>query len=112
MVNIAAHAFGDWIWQRITAVFILFYSLFFALRWMLDAPLSSAAAWKIWFSPWYFRSLTLLFLLALIYHAWLGMKEILMDYVAQIKIRKPLQALIGSVLLAYAVWAFIILWSI
>ncbi|MEQ1603014.1 MAG: succinate dehydrogenase, hydrophobic membrane anchor protein [Methylophilaceae bacterium] len=108
----AAHAFGDWLWQRFTALFMLVYSLIFAARWMFNPPLPGAAAWKLWCSPWYFKSLSLLFLLALIYHAWLGMKEILMDYVPQLRIRNALQLVFAWVLAVYAVWAFIILWRI
>jgi succinate dehydrogenase / fumarate reductase membrane anchor subunit len=48
----------------------------------------------------------------LIYHAWLGVKEILMDYVHNIDIRAKLQSVFGLVLIGDAVWAAYILWSL
>ena len=105
------HGLGDWLWQRITAATMLLYTLVVALRWMMDAPLG-AIGWKTWFTPLPFSLLTLLFLLALMYHAWLGVKEILMDYVHDKKPRAILQALVTLALLGYAGWAITILWSI
>ena len=105
------HGFGDWLWQRITAATMLFYTLVVGLRWAINAPLG-AMGWRAWFTPLPFRLLTLLFLFALMYHAWLGVKEILVDYVHDKKLRAVLQALVMLVVIGYAGWAITILWSI
>lgn len=107
-----AHGFSDWAWQRATAITMAIYSILIALRFLFDAPLAGSSGWKIWFVPMPFRTFTLLFLLALIYHAWLGVKEILMDYVHNTNIRAKLQTLFGGVLIGDAVWATYILWSL
>jgi succinate dehydrogenase / fumarate reductase membrane anchor subunit len=52
------------------------------------------------------------FLWALIYHAWLGVKEILMDYVHNTSLRAKLQMLFGAALAFYVVWATYIIWSL
>lgn len=100
-----AHGFSDWAWQRATAIFMVFYSLLLLVRFFIDAPTAGYEAWHGWFAPISFRVLTLLFLWALIYHAWLGVKEILMDYVHNTSIRAKLQRLFGLVLVGDAVWA-------
>lgn len=107
-----AHGFSDWAWQRATAVTMLIYSIIILVRFVIDPPASGAAAWRAWFTPWAFRALTLLFLWALIYHAWLGVKEILMDYVHNTNLRAKLQMLFGAALAFYVVWATYIIWSL
>jgi len=107
-----AHGFSDWAWQRATAITMVIYSLLLAVRFVVDAPSAGFEGWHAWFAPLSFRAMTLLFLWALIYHAWLGVKEILMDYVHNIDIRAKLQSLFGLVLIGDAVWAAYILWSL
>lgn len=106
-----AHGFSDWAWQRATAIFMVIYSLVLVVRFFVDAPVAGYEGWQVWFAPFAFRVLTLLFLWALIYHAWLGVKEILMDYVHNIGIRAKLQRLFGLVLVGDAIWAAYTLWS-
>lgn len=112
LVKVAGHGLKGWLWQRVTGLFILGYLLVFALRWWLDAPLPEAASWRAWFSPWPFRVATLLFFLAMNYHAWLGVKEILMDYIPHQKWRNRLQKLSLLLVLIYASWAMLIVWRI
>ena len=107
-----AHGFSDWAWQRATAIFMAIYSLLLGLRFFVDAPSAGYQGWTAWFAPWSFRALTLLFLFALIYHAWLGVKEILMDYVHNLSLRAKLQAIFGAALVGDALWATYILWSL
>ena len=54
----------------------------------------------------------MLFVAALLYHAWVGMRDIVMDYVKPDG-RAPhgAQSLIGFVLIAYLVWSVSILWG-
>jgi succinate dehydrogenase / fumarate reductase membrane anchor subunit len=106
------HGFSDWAWQRATAIVMVIYSLLLAVRFVVEAPRSGFDGWSAWFAPPSFRAMTLIFLWALIYHAWLGIKEILMDYVHNIGIRAKLQSLFCLVLLGDAIWAAYILWSL
>lgn len=112
MVRGTAHGFGDWAWQRATAAIMAIYSIALVARLLISPPVAGAEGWKLWMSNPPFKWLTLLFLLALIYHAQLGVKEILMDYVHDKKIRASLQNLFTAALIAYAVWSVVIVWSI
>ena len=66
--------------------------------------------WKAIFAGGFVRLATLFFFLALLYHAWVGMRDIVMDYVKPTGIRLLLQAVIGGVLILYLIWAASILW--
>jgi len=70
-----AHGFSDWAWQRATAITMVIYSLLLALRFVVDAPNFGPDGLHAWFAPFSFRGITLLFLWALIYHAWLELKR-------------------------------------
>jgi len=107
-----AHGFSDWAWQRATAITMVIYSLLLVVRFFVDEPSAGFEGWHDWLLPLWFRAVTLLFLWALIYHAWLGVREILMDYVHHTGIRAKLQSLFGLVLLGDAAWAAYIVWSI
>lgn len=55
---------------------------------------------------------TLLALLALIYHAWVGIRDIWMDYVKPVGIRLGLQIFTILWLVGCGVWAIEILWRV
>ena len=53
----------------------------------------------------------MLFFMALLYHAWVGMRDILMDYIRATGLRLALQSAVALVLLFYLVWSAAILWA-
>jgi succinate dehydrogenase / fumarate reductase, membrane anchor subunit len=57
------------------------------------------------------RYSTLLFLACVFFHAWVGMRNIFMDYVKHAGLRLALYALTILVLLWYAAWSVQILWG-
>jgi len=57
------------------------------------------------------RSFSLLFLFAVFYHAWIGVRDIVMDYVKPAKIRLVIYVLVILALLLYSIWAVQILWG-
>ena len=67
--------------------------------------------WKELFSHQWMRFASFIFLLSLFIHAWIGMHDILIDYVHWIGIRLGLQAAVIFVLAVYTVWSFQILWA-
>jgi succinate dehydrogenase / fumarate reductase membrane anchor subunit len=57
------------------------------------------------------RFATLLFLFALFLHAWVGVRNIFMDYIKDTGVRLILYVLVIVALVAYGVWAVQILWG-
>jgi succinate dehydrogenase / fumarate reductase, membrane anchor subunit len=53
----------------------------------------------------------LLFFIALLYHAWVGMRDIVMDYVHSAALRLTLETAVVVALLLYLIWIASILWS-
>jgi succinate dehydrogenase / fumarate reductase membrane anchor subunit len=96
--------------QRFTAVIMALYTLalFVCLAWHGPA---SYADWKALFAGSVFRVGTMMFFAALLYHAWIGMRDIFMDYVKPMGLRLTLQFAVVVALLSYLVWAASILWG-
>ena len=110
-IPVGAHyGTGDWLLQRLTAIAMAVYTVA-ALACFLWKPARSYAELKAMFAGGFLRLGTMLFVAALAYHAWVGMRDILMDYVQPVGMRLALQVMVGGVLIAYVVWSASILWG-
>ena len=110
-VPVGAHSgTGDWLLQRLTAVVMALYTVLF-VGCLLMQPPATYSDWKAMFSGSFFRVATMFFFAALLYHAWVGMRDIVMDYVKPTGIRLGLQTAIGGVLIVYLIWSASILWG-
>jgi len=109
-VVVGAHyGLGDWLAQRITAVVMAAYTLL----WLAIALYNGGVDRELWlalFSNVAFRVVTLLFSVALLWHAWIGMRDIWMDYIKPTGLRLALEAATVLLLVGYAVWLVEILW--
>jgi succinate dehydrogenase / fumarate reductase membrane anchor subunit len=110
VVTGAHYGLRDWLMQRITSVVMAAYAVFFALYFFAKAP-QSYAAWRAMFAPQWVRVLTMLFLVSLLLHAWVGVRDIYMDYIKPAGARLLLQVLTIVALAGYAIWAAAILWG-
>ena len=106
----AHYGLGDWLLQRLTAIVMALYTVV-VFACVLLRPPAGYADWKALFSGGLFRVATMLFVIALLYHAWVGMRDILMDYLRAAGVRLALQSAVGLVLLFYLVWSASILWG-
>jgi succinate dehydrogenase / fumarate reductase membrane anchor subunit len=57
------------------------------------------------------RYATLLFVVSLLYHAWVGVRNIFMDYIKPVGLRLTLHVLVILALAWYGAWAVQILWG-
>lgn len=110
IVTGAHYGLRDWLLQRITAVMMALYA-FLLTAYILLHPHLDYATWTALFSGNVMRSVTLLFLLALFAHAWVGVRDIVMDYVKHAGLRLLIHVLVILVLLLYAIWSVQILWG-
>ena len=109
-VPVGAHyGWRDWLVQRVTAVIMAAYTvlILFLLLWFggLDR-----AAWQATFANELFRIASFVFMLALLWHAWIGVRNISMDYVKPTALRIPVLAVLATVLVAYIGWTLRVLW--
>jgi len=106
----AHYGVRDWLLQRLTAVVMAGYTIFVILAILLHRPLNYPA-WRSVFSEMWFQVGTMLFVASLLYHAWVGMRDIVMDYLKPAGLRLVVEAGIALVLIGYAVWGASILWG-
>jgi len=115
MVNrhvIGAHyGLRDWLAQRVTAVLMAGYALLLAGA-LLFGPVMSRDAWRSLLSGGFMRFATFLFIICLCYHAWVGVRDIWMDYIKSTWLRLTLHVVTLLMLVGCAGWATQILWRL
>jgi succinate dehydrogenase membrane anchor subunit len=111
VVTGAHYGLKDWLVQRVSALVMAVYLVLFVGAMLVCSP-GNYEEWRAVFVPQWMRLATLLFFLSLFWHAWIGMRDILMDYVSSTAARLGLQVVVILLLVAYAAWAVQILWSI
>ena len=106
----AHYGWRDWLVQRVTAVAMALYTILI-LGMLLWFGGLDFAAWKSAFGNEAFRICTFVFMAALLWHAWVGVRNILMDYVKPVYVRLTLQVLVIAALIGYAGWTIQVLWG-
>lgn len=106
----AHYGIRDWLVQRVSALVMAAYSLLFVAVLIVCSP-SDYDQWRELFAPTWMRLATFVFFLSLLWHAWIGMRDILMDYVKPAGLRLGLEAAVALTLVAYGGWAIQILWG-
>jgi succinate dehydrogenase / fumarate reductase membrane anchor subunit len=107
----AHYGVGGFLLQRLTAVVLTVYVLFLVLR-LATAGSLGYDGWAALFVPLWMKIVSLVALLALLYHAWIGVRDIWMDYVKPTAVRLALQVLTVLWLVFCAVWSVQILWRV
>lgn len=111
IVDIAHFGFRDWVAQRISAVILALYTLVFVFA-LVILRNEGYLGWSNLFSETWMKILSVLAVLALCYHAWVGIRDIWMDYIKPLGIRLCLQVLSIFWLLGCGLWAIMILWKV
>ncbi|HQN13783.1 MAG TPA: succinate dehydrogenase, hydrophobic membrane anchor protein [Quisquiliibacterium sp.] len=107
----AHYGLKDWLVQRVTAVVLAAYTVILLLT-LLAQPELTYGTWAgLFASPW-MKVFTLLALLSLMWHAWIGVRDIYMDYIKPTGVRLFLQILTVLALVGYGCWTVIILWRV
>ena len=113
MVNrviVGAHyGLRDWLAQRITAAIMAVYTIILLVV-MCSAPPLEYGMWKRLFTQGWMRVATLLFAASLAWHAWVGVRDIIMDYIKPTAVRLSLEALVLLTVAGYLAWTVQILW--
>lgn len=107
----AHYGLRDWLAQRVTATVMAAYTVYMAIR-VLCLPAFDNAAWRVLMSGSFTKFASFLFALALFYHAWVGVRDIWMDYVKPLSVRLILHVMTLLALVGYAGWVATILWRL
>jgi succinate dehydrogenase / fumarate reductase membrane anchor subunit len=110
VVTGAHYGLRDWLIQRITAVVMAAYIVVLAV-YLLMQPYWDYDVWTALFSSQMVRTFSLMFLLSLFFHAWIGVRDIVMDYIKPAGVRLVIHVLVILALLLYTIWSVQILWG-
>ncbi|MEO8186950.1 MAG: succinate dehydrogenase, hydrophobic membrane anchor protein [Burkholderiaceae bacterium] len=106
----AHYGLAGFIGQRVTSIVLTLWILLVGIR-ALSGPLSYDT-WAALFAPLWMKVITLIALFSLLYHAWIGMRNIWMDYISPVWARLSLQIITILWLIACGVWSVQILWRV
>lgn len=109
-MSVSGTGLRDWLIQRVTAVFLTFYSLFLFFYVVFHKDFSYESWVALFLTPWMQIS-TLFALLCIALHAWIGLWTVCTDYLKCTAIRYLVLTGIVIALFSYLVWGIIILWG-
>ena len=107
----AHYGLRDWLSQRITAALMVLFTVALILQLLFGGQLGYDR-WAGIFSQQWMKLLTFVTIVSLAVHAWVGMRDIWMDYVKPVGIRLLLQVATIVWLVGCAGWAVQVLWRI
>lgn len=107
----AHYGVKDWLAQRVTAILMVVYTIVLLVS-FLTAQNFTYEGWASLFARQWFKLFSAVTFLGLFYHAWVGVRDIWMDYIKPVGVRLFLQLVTIVCLVAYAVWMIQILWSV
>ena len=106
----AHYGWRDWLVQRISAVVMALYTLLILGLLLWHGGLEYAA-WKVTFANEPFRLATFVFMLSLLWHAWVGVRNIAMDYIKPVGVRLTFEVAVIALLVGYTGWTIQVLWA-
>jgi succinate dehydrogenase / fumarate reductase membrane anchor subunit len=107
----AHYGFRDWLSQRATAVVMALFTLVLLLQVIFGGPLGYDS-WSGIFAQQWMKVLTLVVIVALGYHAWVGMRDVWMDYIKPVGLRLTAQVATIAWLVGCTGWAVQVLWRL
>ena len=106
-----AQGLRAWLLQRLTAVFMLAYLILAA--WILSCqPPTDFISWRDLFRHPVSNIATVFLFAAVFYHAWVGVRDILVDYVQPQPIRFAALSLVSMLLLGLMLWVVFLMFGV
>lgn len=111
-VVVGAHyGMRDWLSQRATAVVMAVFTLVLLLQLLFGGPLGYDR-WAGIFAQQWMKVLTFTVFLSLGWHAWVGMRDVWMDYIKPVGLRLALQVATIAWLVGCIGWAVQVIWRL
>ena len=107
----AHYGLRDWLSQRVTAAVMALFTLAVFVQILLPGEMGYDK-WAGIFSQQWMKVLTFVVIVSLLYHVWVGMRDVWMDYVKPVGIRLSLQVFTIVWLVGCAGWAIQVLWRL
>lgn len=97
-----------WVIQRVTGAYLALFILYLAVHFLFNAP-ADFAAWQGWVTAPSVTIAGMLFFLSVLMHSWIGVRDIVIDYIHCSALRVALLVVVALVLLASGIWVVKIL---
>jgi succinate dehydrogenase / fumarate reductase, membrane anchor subunit len=108
----AHYGFRDWLSQRVTAGLMALFTLIVLAQVIFSRGPIGYDKWAGIFSAQWMKVLTFTVIASLLWHVWVGMRDVLMDYVKPVGIKLVLQIFVIVWLTGCAGWAIQVLWRV
>jgi succinate dehydrogenase / fumarate reductase membrane anchor subunit len=112
VVTGAHYGLRDWLSQRVTAGIMAVFTLLVLAQVVFSRGPIGYDKWAGIFAAQWMKVLTFTVIVSLLYHVWVGMRDVLMDYVKPVGIRLVLQIVTIVWLTGCAGWAIQVLWRL
>ncbi len=108
----AHYGLRDWLAQRVTAALMALFTLVVLAQVIFSKGPMGYYQWAGIFSSQWMKTLTFAIIVALLYHVWVGMRDIWMDYIKPLGLRLSLQVFSIVWLVGCAGWSIQVLWRV
>ncbi len=92
-----------WLLQRVSALYLAVFILYLLFHFTLSPP-ASYHEWRAWVAGPVISTGLYIFVLLLLGHTWVGVRDVLMDYVSSLVLRAVLLLLLAFSLVAAGIW--------
>lgn len=110
VTSLTGNGLKDWLIQRVSAVILAIYFMWI-LGYLLFEPNVSFSHWYTFVHQPFFLGFSVLSMIALIQHAWIGLWTVTTDYLKCTVLRVVSQISIALLLIGLFVWFLMILWG-
>jgi succinate dehydrogenase / fumarate reductase membrane anchor subunit len=108
----AHYGLRDWLSQRVTATLMALFTLVVLAQVIFSKGPISYDKWAGIFASQPMKMLTFAVIIAMLYHVWVGMRDVFMDYIKPVWMRLSLQVFTIVWLVACSGWAIQVLWRL
>ena len=96
--------------QRVTAVYMLLFLISVLVHFLFDRP-ASYLAWHTWVASPLVSITSVVFCASLLAHMWVGLRDVILDYVKPLAVRVGALAVLALGLIGLGTWVIRILWQ-
>lgn len=107
----AHYGLRDWLSQRVTAALMALFTVAVIVQILLPGEMGYDK-WSGIFAQQWMKVLTFVVIVSLLYHVWVGMRDVWMDYVKPVGVRLALQVFTIAWLVGCTGWAIQVLWRL
>ena len=108
----AGYGMRDWLAQRVTAALMAVFTIVVIARLVIGSGPIGYDKWAGLFAGQGMKMLTFATIVGLLYHVWVGMRDVWMDYIKPVGLRLALQIVTIVYLVGCAGWAIQVLWRV